>query len=93
MDPMSHNCAERTLHGRKCVWQLKTKDEGQRVLGERSQPYTEIEGKQQMELTRSRMVSAKLLSNCDFVLINRTRRVHYLMRFYASQQGLLSLNC
>jgi hypothetical protein len=71
MDPICHNCAECTRHGRKCVWQLKTKDEGQRVLGELSQPDTEIEGKQQMELTRSRMVSAKLLSNCDFVLIEQ----------------------
>lgn len=69
MDPTSHNYAECTRHGRKCLRQLQTEDEGQLILGEPAQPNTEIEGKQQVQLTRSRMVSAKLLSNCDFILI------------------------
>lgn len=68
MDPMSHDYAKCACHGRKCVRQLHTEDDPQPVLWEPANPYTETEGKQQMQLTRSRMVSAKSLSNCDFIL-------------------------
>lgn len=68
MDPMSFECVECTRYGRKCVRQLHTKDEWQCVLRGPAKLDAKNEAKQQMQSTRSRMVSAILIT-CDFVLI------------------------
>ena len=68
MDPMSYECIECTRYGRTCVRQLHTKDERQYVLRGPAKVDAENESKQQMQSTRSRMVSAILIT-CDFVLI------------------------
>lgn len=69
MDSMSRTYAACACHDRKCVLQLHPEDEPQRALVEPGKPDSEIEGKQQLQLMGTRVVSAKPLSNCDFILI------------------------
>lgn len=65
---MSYECVECTRYGRKCVRQLHTKDEWPCDPRGLAKPDVENEGRQQMQSTRPRMVSAILIT-CDFVLI------------------------
>jgi hypothetical protein len=67
------------------MWQLQTENEAQRVLQEPTKQDAGLEGKQQMGLTRSPMVSAKI--RLIVTESNITSLPAYLIRFYTSQQA------
>jgi hypothetical protein len=62
MDSTGHKYAECTRHGQK-------EDEKKSDPEEPAKLDPGIEMKQQTQIARPRMVSAKLLTSCDFILI------------------------